>query len=205
MFFHIAQFLAYIPLKIFYPTRFYGKKNLKKGKAVLCSNHTSSYDAPLLAANLFEKKYFLAKQELFRNKFKKGLMKFCGGIPINREKPTLEQIKNTLTLLKNNKKVVIFPEGTRVEGKVDQGEMGETKNGAAMFAIKSKSPIVPVWISRKPKLFRLTRFYIGEPFELTEFYDKKLDEATLNEASKIINEKQLELGKRDKNGKIRHK
>ena len=202
MFFHLAQFLAYMPLKITYPTRFYGKKNLQKGKAVLCVNHTSSLDAPLLAANLFEKKYFLAKQELFRTKFRAGLMKFCGGIPINREKPSLEQIKRVFTLLKNDKKVVIFPEGTRVKGRVDQGEMGETKNGAAMFAIKSKTPIVPVWYSRKPKLFRLTRVYVGKPFELTEFYDKKLDEATLTEAGKIISEKLLELGKNETNGKI---
>ena len=202
MFFHVAQFLAYIPMKILYPTRFYGKKNLKKGKAVLCVNHTSSQDAPLLAANLFERKYFLAKSELFENKFSAFVMKFCGGIPINREKPTLEQIKNTLGLLKKGKKIVIFPEGTRVKGKVDQGEMGETKNGAAMFAIKAKAPIVPVWYARKPRLFRLTRVYIGEPIELTEFYDKRLDETTLNEAGKTISTKLLELGNKDKNGKV---
>ena len=202
MFFHLAQFLAYIPMKILYPTRFYGKKNLPKGKAVLCVNHTSSQDAPLLAANLFERKYFLAKQELFSNKFKAAVMKFCGGIPINREKPTLEQIKNTLGLLKKNKKLVIFPEGTRVKGKVEQGELGETKNGAAMFAIKSKAPVIPVWYSRKPRLFRLTKVYIGEPFELSEFYDQRLDETTLTEAGKLINTKILELGNKDTNGKV---
>jgi 1-acyl-sn-glycerol-3-phosphate acyltransferase len=202
MFFHIAQFLAYIPLKILYPTRFYGRKNLLKGIAVLCVNHTSNQDAPLLAANLFEKKYFLAKQELFSSKFKASVMKFCGGIPINRQKPTLEQIKTTLGILKSNKKLVVFPEGTRVKDKVEQGEMGETKNGAAMFAIKSKAPVIPVWYERKPRLFRLTKVYIGEPFELTEFYDKKLDENTLNEAGKIISTKLLELGKKDTNGKI---
>lgn len=205
MFFHIAQFLAYLPLKLFLPTRFYGKKNLPKGKCVLVVNHTSSYDAPLLAANLFERKYFLAKEELFRNKFKKGLMKFLGGIPINRAQPTLAQIKTALGVLKNNKKLVIFPEGTRRDDKVENGEMGEVKNGAGMFAIKSKAKVVPVWISRKPKLFRLTRIEIGEPFELDKFYDKKLDEAALTEAGQIINQKILEIGKKYTNGKIRHK
>jgi len=205
MFFHVLQFLAYIPLKITYPTRFIGKKNLPKGKCVLAVNHTSSMDAPLLAANLFEKKKFLAKEELFRNKLKGGFVKFLGGIPINREQPTLAQIKTALSVLKNNKKLVIFPEGTRRDDKVDNGEMGEVKNGAGMFAIKTKSPIVPVWISRKPKLFRLTRIEIGEPFELSDFYGKKLDDATLSEAGEIINQKILEIGKKYTNGKVRHK
>lgn len=205
MFFHLLQFLAYLPLKMFYPTRFYGRKNLPKGKCILVVNHTSSMDAPLLAANLFEKKHFLAKEELFRNKFKGGFIKFLGGMPINRTQPTLAQIKNALGVLKKNKKLVIFPEGTRRDDKVDNGEMGETKNGAAMLAIKSKSPVIPVWISRKPKLFRLARIEIGEPFELSEFYDKKLDEKTLNEAGQIINQKILDIGKKYTNGKIRHK
>lgn len=201
-FFHVVQFLAYLPLKILFPTRLIGKKNMPKGKAVLCVNHTSSQDAPLLAANMFEKKYFLAKVELFNNKFKGGFMKFLGAIPINREQPTLEQIKNALGILKKGKKLIVFPEGTRVKGKVEQGELGETKNGAAMFALKTKSPVIPIWISRKPRLFRLTKIYIGEPFELSEFYDKRLDEQTLNDAGKIINSKILELRNKDTNGKV---
>lgn len=204
-FFHVLQFLAYLPLKIVYPTRIIGRKNLPKGKCILSVNHTSSLDAPLLAANLFEKKQFLAKEEIFRSKFKGGFVKFLGGMPINRTQPTLEQIKNALKVLKNNKKLVIFPEGTRRDDKVDKGEMGETKNGVAFFAVKSKAPVIPVWISRKPKPFRLTRIIIGEPYELTEFYDKKLDENAIKESGQIINSKILELGKNYTNGKIRHK
>ncbi len=204
-FYHVLQFLAYLPLKLIYPTKFIGRKNLPKGKCVLSVNHTSSLDAPLLAANLFEKKYFLAKEELFKRKFKAGVLKFVGGMPINRTQPSLEQIKNAFGVLKKNKKLVIFPEGTRRDDKVEKGEMGETKNGAALFAVKCKAPIVPVWISRKPKLFRLTRIEIGEPYELSDFYDKKFDETAIKEAGKIVNEKILELGKKYTNGKVRHK
>jgi len=203
--FHVLQFLAFLPLKIIYPTRIIGRKNLPKGKCVLSVNHTSSLDAPLLAANLFERKRFLAKEELFKNKFKGGIVKFLGGMPINRTQPSLEQIKNALKVLKSNKKLVIFPEGTRRDDKVDKGEMGETKNGVAFFAVKTKAPVVPVWISRKPKPFRLTRIIIGEAYELTDFYDKKLDETAIKESGQIINTKILEIGKKYTNGKIRHK
>ena len=204
-FFHVLQFLAYLPLKLIYPTRIIGRKNLPKGRCVISVNHTSSLDAPLLAANLFEKKYFLAKEEIFRNKFKGGFVKFLGGMPVNRVQPSLEQIKNALKVLKNNKKLVVFPEGTRRGDKVDKGEMGETKNGVAFFAVKTKSPVVPVWLNTKPKLFRLTRIIIGEPYELTDFYDRKLDESAIKESGQIINSKILELGKKYTNGKVRHK
>ena len=71
-----------------------------------------------------------------------------------------------------------------------------------LFAVKSKSPIVPIWISKKPKVFRKTKIVIGEPYELSEFYDKKLDEKTLKKAGEIVNKKLIELGKKCKNGEI---
>ena len=84
--FHFLQFLAFIPLRIVYPTRIIGRKNLPKGKCVLSVNHTSSMDAALLAGYLFEKKYFLAKEELFINPVRKRFMKMLGGISVNRDK-----------------------------------------------------------------------------------------------------------------------
>jgi len=200
--FHFLQFIAFIPLRIVYPTRIIGRKNLPKGKCVLSVNHTSSMDAALLAGYLFEKKYFLAKEELFKHPVRRGFMKVLGGIPVNRENPSLASIKQSLGILKNNKKLVVFPEGTRHKDKVAKGELGETKNGVSMFAIKSKAPIVPVWINRRPRPFRLTKIEIGEPYELNEFYDKRLDEPTLKEAGQIMNEKILEIGKKYTNGKV---
>lgn len=202
--FHFLQFIAFIPLRLLYPTKIVGRKNLPKGKCVLSVNHTSSMDAALLAGYLFEKKYFLAKEELFKHPVRRGFMKILGGIPINRENPSLASIKKSLGVLKENKKLVVFPEGTRHKDKVDKGELGETKNGVAMFAIKGKAPIVPVWINRKPRMFRRTIIEIGNAYELSEFYDKKLDEPTLKEAGQIMSQKILEIGKRHTNGKVWH-
>lgn len=200
--FHLMQFLAYLPLKIIYPTRVIGRKNMPKDRAVICANHTSNQDAVLLAGNTFERKYYLAKIELFKKKFNAGFLKIIGGVPIDRNNPSLGQIKDVLGKLKKGKKLVVFPEGTRIEDMVEKGEMGEIKNGAVMFALKTKSPIVPVWFSRRPKVFRLTKIEIGKPISLEEFYDKKLDEQTLEQASKLVSEKLLEMGKKYANGKI---
>jgi len=192
MLFYIYRILTYIPLSIFFPTKIIGRKNLPKGKAIITANHTSNLDIVIFQAHSHEKKYILAKKELFKNKFVGGIIKQCGGISIDRSTADLTAIKTSLKLLSKGKKLVIFPEGTRNKGD-NLKEMGEVKSGAAMLAIKSQSPIVPVWINRKPKLFRKVTIKIGKPFELEEFYGQKLTEEVLALASAKIEEKIKEL------------
>lgn len=192
MFFHICRFFAYLPLAIFYPTRIIGRKNIKKGKAIFAANHTSNMDVVLFLANTYEKKYTLAKKELFKNKFFGAILKSYGGISIDRENNDVAAIKKSLKVLKDNKKLIIFPEGTRNKTD-DTSKLMQVKNGTALLAIKSKTPIIPVWISRRPKMFRLTKIIIGKPFELSEFYGEKLGDVVLEKASKIITEKIEEL------------
>ena len=188
----IAQFFLYIPFALLYPTRVKGKENLKELKkkpAIFAMNHKSNMDAVLLAVNTWEKKYYLAKKELFKNKFVGGILKRLGAVKIDRDGTDLGAIKNCLKILKSNKKLLIFPEGTRVKG--EDMTMGEVKHGTAMFAIKAKVPIVPIYISRKPKAFHKTVITYGKPFTLEEFYGKKLDSTLLDEAGDI-KEKKME-------------
>ena len=192
MFFYICRAICFLPLAIFYPTKIVGRKNLVKGKAILTANHTSAMDCVLLLANTHSKKYLLAKKELFKNKFAGAILKSYGGIPIDRGNLDVHAIKTSLKVLSKNKKLIIFPEGTRNKsGNIKQ--MGEVKQGAAMLAIKSKTPIIPVWISRKPKMFRLTKIVIGKPFDLSEFYGEKLTDEVLSKATEKIEKKIKEL------------
>ena len=192
MFFYISRFFAWLPLAIMYPTKIIGRKNLPKGKAILTVNHTSNMDIVLLLANLHEKKYTLAKKELFKNKFFGGILKSYGGISIDREGVDVKAIKTSLKLLSKGKKLIIFPEGTRNKGE-NLNKLGELKTGTAMIAIKSKTPLVPVWINRRPKIFKKTTITIGKPFELSEFYGEKLSDEVLQRATKVIVEKMEEL------------
>lgn len=191
MIFHAVQFLAFIPGKIIYPCKIYGKENLKKGKAVLTMNHTSNIDAVNIVLGTFEKKYFLAKKELFKNKLFGAFIKAMGGIKIDRQSADVGAIKNALKVLKNDKKLIIFPEGTR--NKSDNVELGEVKSGAAMLAIKAKAPIIPVWVYNRPHAFRMTKILIGEPYELNEFYGAKITEEVLDKASEIVSQKLNQL------------
>ena len=72
-------------------------------------------------------------------------------------------------------------------------ELGELKHGVAMFAIKAKVPIIPIFITRKPKIFRRNRIYVGESFTLEEFYNQKLDNELLTKAGEKVTAKMNEI------------
>lgn len=189
--FHFCQIIASIFIRPLFPTKFIGKKNLTKGSCIIASNHTSNMDAVNLAVHTWEKKYYLAKKELFKNKFIGFFMKVFGGIKIDRQASDVTAIKQALKVLKDNKKLIIFPEGTRNNN--ENMELGEVKQGVAMFAIKAKVSVVPMFIMKKPRIFRRNRVVIGEAFELSEFYGKKLSNEELAQATEIVSKKMNKL------------
>jgi len=140
--FHFYQMLLCMPIRMSYPAKIIGKENIPKGSCIIASNHTSNLDAILLALHTWEKKYYLAKKELFSNKASASFYKGLGCIKIDREKSDVNAIKTCLKVLKDGKKLVIFPEGTRNNN--EGMELGEVKHGVAMFATKAKVPIVPM-------------------------------------------------------------
>ncbi len=189
--FHFIQALAYLPMAIVYPTKIVGRKNLPKGKVIITLNHTSNLDAIVLLLNTYEKKYFLAKKELYVSKARSWFLKKMGAIKIDRASADVGAIKEAFKVLKNNKKLVIFPEGTR--NKNEDLSLQQVKHGAAMIAIKTKTPIVPLWIYNRPKAFRKTKLLVGKPYELDEFYGQKLTDEVLEKASEVIAEKLNEV------------
>lgn len=186
---NFVKFLVYPWVWLLFPTAFKGKKNIPKGRVIFICNHTSNIDGILLVLATWRKQYFLAKKELFKNKFMRGIMKFVHAIPVDRGKTDLNAIKLSMRVLNDEKVLTIFPEGTR--NKTEQ-ELSEVKAGAAMFAIKTKTPIVPVWIKKKPKVFRPNTLRFGKAFTLEEFYDQKLTAEVMEKAGQKIAEKLLE-------------
>lgn len=199
MFYQICKILLWLPLNLIHPTTIKNRKNLPKNKVIICCNHRSNWDYVLFGLNTTRKNKVLAKKELFKNKFLGAILRNFGGIEIDRDGNDVGAIKECMKAIKDEKRLFVFPEGTRVHD--DSQPMGKVKSGIAMIAIKTKTPIVPIWIEKAPKLFRRSRYFIGKPFELSEFYGKKLDEETLHEASEFVRNKMLEV--RDENIKKR--
>ena len=188
-FYRLSWLLVWLPLRILTPLRTIGKKNLPKGKAILACNHQSNWDAVLIFSYRWDRPYVLAKHTLFKNKLVGKVMRSYGGIPVNREEVSISTIKEVIKALNSEKHLLIFPQGTRM----NEMDGESVKNGLAMFALKTKSPIVPMWYVRKPGIFRFNKLLIGEPFELTEFYGQKPTKEVLDKASDVVIQKMFEL------------
>lgn len=182
------KIILFIPVKLFFPTKIIGKNNInKKDKTILICNHQSIFDVIILLITYPKKIYFLGKKELFSNKFKSWLFRSLGVIPIDRGNVQINSIKQVLKLLKENKTIGIFPEGTRNKNENTEGELQEIKNGVIMFSVKSCSSIQPTMIQRKPKFFRKNKITFGERFNFNNVNNKKDYELMSNIIIKEMN------------------
>lgn len=192
MLFYILWLLVCPFLVIFCPTIIIGKKYLKgikKKATIFTCNHQSNFDAVILKCRINTKFKIMAKDSLFRTKFKNWFFRsVVGAYPVNRGENDVTSIKTTLKLLKSNKSLLIFPEGTRNK----DGKMSEFKTGVVMFAIKTDAYVVPSAFQKEPKLFRRNKLLIGKPFkfsELEEFKEGKIDKESLEKATEVLFEK----------------
>ena len=150
--------------RLFYKIRITGIENIPDGASVICANHTSMLD-PIFVAIAFGKKdplIFMGKIELFRWPVVGAILRGVDAIPVDRGATSVSTLRDAINRLKENRKVMIFPEGTRVrEGDDPVG----AKTGAAMIACRGKAPMVPVFISGKKRLFGKIEVIIGEAVE----------------------------------------
>ena len=150
---------------------------------------------PVMMDITFGKKFrFLAKKELFKNKFLTWFFRGLGAVPVDRTRADTRAVKEIFALLKKNKKVCIFPQGTRAKTIKIEGETA--KEGVAMFSIRTNTPVVPMMYSRKIKAFRRVKLYIGDPIYPDE--TRKKDKEYLDEYSNLIIEKMNSLLEGDK-------
>ena len=154
-----------------------GKHNLQNRNYIFASNHASLIDIPLLLIAVNRYTVFIAKSELSKIPIFKSILDMAGFIFVDR-KNNDNAVKSMNNLMEDIKKiprsVAIFPEGTRTS----DGNLLPFKKGAAIFAINTDIPVIPVAISgtyswSKKKLFDISQsvisFEFGEPIT-TENY-----------------------------------
>lgn len=176
-------------VSLFYPVKYYGLENIPEGGAVLVSNHLSLIDSVYLRRMYMGEMYFLAKKELFKNKLMGKIFKSFGAIPIDREKPELRSLLTAASVLKKGSKLLIFPEGTR--NKTGTTELQPIKNGSVVLAVKTKTPIVPIMVYKKARLFRRNYLMIGKPFDFSEFYDKQISPVEIESMDSVVREQMI--------------
>jgi 1-acyl-sn-glycerol-3-phosphate acyltransferase len=147
-----------------------GENFPKEGPVLLVCNHVSYLDPCVVGDASPRRVSFMAKAELFENKLLNWLLRGVDCFPVKRGEADTSAIKKVLAQLKEGRCVVIFPEGTRSQ----DGELHPAEEGAALLAMRTGCPVVPVFVSGTDKMLdrrgRLRRarlsMAMGEPFTL---------------------------------------
>lgn len=174
----------------YYPVfriRVKGRENIPRtGPVLLCSNHMAKRDPVMLGVAQRRQVFYMAKEELFTNRFIGGLLRKLGAFPVSRGTGGADALANAYRLLDENAMVGVFIEGHRSK----DGLLQRPKTGAALLAYRTKAPVVPVCITTGdgglPKMFKRHIISIGKPIP-AEILDIKDDSSLqLRRASRTI-------------------
>ncbi|MST63031.1 1-acyl-sn-glycerol-3-phosphate acyltransferase [Peptostreptococcus anaerobius] len=161
--------------KILYRVEIIGEGNIpSEGNLIIIANHKHFLDPVFMLVAVKNRKIIpVAKQELFSVPILKFFMKKVGAIPVNRDNPSISTFRAVLSEIKSGSVLGIFPEGTRA----DTYDFLTPKSGTTMFSIKTKSDIVPMSIISTFKLFSKVKVVIGEPIDMSQYYNRKVDKS----------------------------
>ena len=136
-----------------------------EGGGIICPNHRSSIDPPLMSALLPRPLYHMTKAELFA--YLGWLLPSVAAYPVRRGTGDMRAMRTSLTLLRAGRLICIFPEGTRTK----TGELGEARRGATYLAAHTGVPIIPVGISATYAFFSTVTVRFGRPMHVTKSDD----------------------------------
>lgn len=183
MVYSFFRVLFRIIFTVFYRYQVVGHENIPKtGAIVLCSNHISNLDPPLLGSGMDRQVRFMAKEELFHIPVISTLVRKFGAFPVKRGAIDKASLRQALQVLNNGEALGIFPEGTRSKN----GELGKALPGAAMFALKAQATVIPVAIIGPYKLFKPVKIVYGQPLDFSRFYESKIGTEQMTEATDEI-------------------
>jgi 1-acyl-sn-glycerol-3-phosphate acyltransferase len=147
----------------------------RRGALLVCANHASTIDPPLLPAFLPRSdSWSMAKAEWFaRPGFKSWLFTSYQAFPIVRHSPDRRGLRRALGVLRDAGALIVYPEGHRVES----GGLIPAEPGAGFLARTTGAPVLPVALvgtrdcfPRKARWPRRTRVEVrfGAPIRIRE-------------------------------------
>ncbi len=163
-----------------------------RGGAIICSNHVSFLDPPVLGAGFTPRRtYFMAKQELFAIPVLGSLIRTVYAFPVDRGTTDREAIRHGIELLEAGELLVVFPEGGRSpDGAIQPGNIGP-----ALMATRAGVPIVPAALKETDKIMprgkgglhrgRVQVDY-GPPIHPGQFGEGRLDKHALQDFTEAV-------------------
>jgi len=189
-FFH---YLATVIYNIFFRGEVSGLENLPKdGSFLIAANHASFLDPPFIGSQVPRQIAYFARKTLWKGGLSSWWLDEVGTIPVDRDGgQDVSAIKRVLKALKNDKGLILFPEGTRTP----DGHLQKPKAGVGLIACRAQVPVIPARIfgsyeafgkGRSLKLGTPVTIVFGEPILPEEYHDASAGKARYQIASTRI-------------------
>lgn len=171
MFFTILRSALWVFTRLTCRYRVSGREHVPlQGPLLIVANHLSWYDPVLLEVVLPRRAWFFAKAEIFRWPLLGLSVRLTGQIPVRRGESDRVALEKGLTYLREGKALVVFPEGSVAR----QEQLIAAHMGAAMLAIRSGVPVLPIAHTGTRRVLRAPRFWfprvdirVGKPYTPT--------------------------------------
>jgi len=140
-FFHYLFLLAF---DIGFRGEVAGLENLPRdGAFLIAANHASYVDPPLVGCQVPRQILPFARKTLWKGGLVSWWLDAVGTIPVDRDSgQDVSAIKRVLRSLKENKGLILFPEGTRSP----DGQLKAPKAGVGLICCRAQVPVVPARI-----------------------------------------------------------
>lgn len=197
LFYRLAMWASYALFHTVLPVRYHHAERANMDAPfILIGNHNSMLDPLLIGWKC--KRYqirYLGKKELTKNPLLRAMYRNMLMIPVDRHNMDMRAVRDCLKTLKEKHILGIFPEGTRHKKTL----MQEMESGIAMIALRGEVPILPAYITGKPKFLRPIDCYYGEPFTVAEFAAQGINREACDRVMERITEVYRELAQTHEN------
>lgn len=171
-----------------------GRENIPRdGRLLICPNHSGMADPiwVIFALRLGHVPRIMAKSEVMKVPVLGWFLRKMGIFGVNRAGADVAAIKTGLRCLKDEQQLMIFPEGTRVK----KGKQVTPKAGAILLSHRTKTPILPVYLTTKRYPFSPMKCVFGAPYQV-DFEGKAPTEAQLQEEAQKLMDSIYEMGEK---------
>jgi len=203
--YRVGKGLARLMMPTFGHIEVEGRENVPPhGPLIFAANHQSNADPPLIVHASPRPVWFMAKRGLFAWAVPRYFLRNLHAFPVDRDGRDLDALAWALEALRQDKALLIFPEGTRSPRALRE----PLSDGLAYLALKSGAPIVPVGITGTERVpgfiriaFPLTRMRVrfGQAFTLPHV-EGRLPRAVLHSYTNEIMERIAALLPKDYRG-----
>lgn len=180
--------------------RVIGREHIpERGGVLVAANHASFLDIPFLGCGIPRRVAFLGRQDLFPVPGLRWACRKLGWIPIRPDRLDRGGFGKAIGLIKDEKVVVIYPEGTRSQN----GALQPGKPGLGVIVEETGCPVVPAYIAGTYEAWPMDSFRIrfhpvtvtfGKPLDFSADRQRYSGKKFYRHVSRTVMERIAELG-----------